>query len=266
MPTTRCFVIVGVLSLLGSVAAAEPPDPTEIMRRVESRDRGDRMSARMKMTISRGGREQTRSLAVRSMRSSDGRRTMMRLEAPAEVRGTGLLSYEYDGDRGQDQWLYLPSLGRPTRVSSADRAGGFMGSDFSYSDMAAQKAADYDYALVAASVRVAGEDCWLIEARPATDRVRRETGYLKVHFWISKEKLMPLQIKAWVAEGRRLKYFGFGSIERIDGVWVARRAAARTVQHGQVSSTTTLELTSVAFEDRAVSEADFTPGRLQRVP
>ena len=40
---------------------------------------------------------------------------------PGDVANTGLLSIDYDdGAKDDDQWLYLPSLKKTTRISSGD--------------------------------------------------------------------------------------------------------------------------------------------------
>ena len=59
----------------------------------------------------------------------------MIFESPSDVQNTGLLSVDYDGAKDDDQWLYLPSLHKATRISSGDKSGSFMGTDFTYSDM-----------------------------------------------------------------------------------------------------------------------------------
>ena len=44
-----------------------------------------------------------------------------------------------------DQWLYLPALKRVKRISSSNKAGSFMGSEFAYEDMTSQEIEKYSY-------------------------------------------------------------------------------------------------------------------------
>jgi outer membrane lipoprotein-sorting protein len=260
---------VALIAIGGSPGRASPspePDPRAIMEAVAAREVGDRMSAQMRMTItSGGGKQRQRTLRTRAMKVGAERRQLVIFESPADVRNIALLSVDYDdGDRADDQWLYLPSLRKATRISGGERSGSFMGSDFSYADMTQQHTSHYDYELVDDATQVAGEDCWLIEARPRTDKARDETGYTKSHVWVSKEKKMPLQVKAWVRAGKKIKYMKFDAIEKQGGVWVAQRAAARTVEGDAAVSTTVIELRDVEVGDETVTEVDFTQRRLEQ--
>ena len=58
------------------------------------------------------------------------------------MKNTGFLTYDYDASgKDDDQWLYLPALGKTKRIASSDQSGAFMGSDFNYSDLIGQYAA-----------------------------------------------------------------------------------------------------------------------------
>ena len=44
-----------------------------------------------------------------------------------------------------DQWLYLPALKRVKRISSDNRSGAFVGSEFAYEDLSSQEIEKYTY-------------------------------------------------------------------------------------------------------------------------
>ena len=44
-----------------------------------------------------------------------------------------------------DQWIYLPALRRVKRITSANRSGSFMGSEFAYADMTPPEIEKYTY-------------------------------------------------------------------------------------------------------------------------
>ena len=65
-----------------------------------------------------------RKLNVRALNVDEGRKLLMSFTAPSDVKGTGLLSYDYDAaSRDDDQWLYLPSIKKATRIVSNQKAG-----------------------------------------------------------------------------------------------------------------------------------------------
>lgn len=266
IPIKSVFLLLGASSLLfGSTSSSAAPsdDPGEIMQAVFDRETGDKIRAKMTMTI-QSGRKRVRSFQVIGMDTQDRtKKQLMLFDAPAEVRNTGLLTFDYDdGSKDDDQWLYLPSMRKTTRISAGDKSGAFMGSDFTYSDMTRQSPEQYDYKMLASSVKVDGEDAWHIEARPKTDKAREQTGYVKSELWVSKEKLMPLRIKAWVRDGKKLKYIKAGNIEKIDGVWIARTMAAKTVRGKKTLSATILQIEKIKLNDSGVEDSDFTRQRL----
>ena len=267
---TRSPLIAFLIALWipGAALAISPnsTDAREIMAAVESRDTGDRLLSRLQITITdHAGRKRSRVVRVRGMEVAGGSKQIMLFESPADIRNAGLLSIQWDDPtKADDQWLYLPSLGRSTRISSSDRSGSFMGTDLTYSDMSDKDIEDYDYTLLSASATVGGEDCWHIEARPRNDKELQETGYIKTQLWISKSKLSPIQSKAWVKEGKRLKYSKWGKWKQISGIWVAHEVVVRTVRNGEVESTSSLVVSDVQIGAEGVSEADFTQGRLEQ--
>lgn len=241
-------------------------DPAKIMDAVDKREDGDKSTSRMVMVVKdSAGRERKRVVQSRSMDFSEGTKQLLLFEQPADVRNTGLLSVDYDdGDKDDDQWLYLPSLRKSTRISSSDKSGSFMGTDMSYSDMTRQDPKGYSYTMVEQSKKVGGEDCWVIEARPKTAKLKEETGYVKSMMWVSKEKLMPVRVKNWVREGKKLKYIKFGDIKKVDGIWIAHKIMAQTKRGKEVESTTVIAFKEYKLNQPGVTEADFNQRRLEK--
>ncbi|HMJ13596.1 MAG TPA: outer membrane lipoprotein-sorting protein [Polyangiaceae bacterium] len=269
----RWFLAVAVFgaSLVTAGASAESLDPgtqdaRKIAKAAADRDDGDRQSARLTMTVIDGsGRKRVRGLMSRRLKFDKGTKLLMMFEEPADMRNTGFLLLDYrDSKRDDDQWLYLPSLRKTTRISSSDRSGSFLGSDISYSDLLRPNVDHYEYKLLEASAQVDGEECWRLEARPRSAKVRDETGYVKTEMWISKKKLVPVQSKMWVQNGKKLKYAKYEEIKNVGGVWTAHKVTVRTVRGTQVESTTVLRLSSLRYDDPSVSDSDFTERRLEK--
>jgi len=247
-------------------------DPKAIMDAVEARDEGDRSKSRLSMRIiDKDGRERVRAVQSRAMRFGEGRKQIMLFESPEDVRGTGMLSVDYDaGERDDDQWLYLPSLHKSTRISSGEKSSSFMGTDLSFSDMTQADPSHYTYKLLKPSelVEVKGqaekEDCWVIETTPATDKAKEETGYVKSKVWVSKGKLMPVQVMSLVREGKKVKYIQFQDLKQVDGLWVAHTILAYTKKGDALESKTVLQFSDVSFNNSDVTLDLFQQSRLEQ--
>lgn len=266
IPRALALVLVWLLPWVAGAVSPDSTDAREIMTAVEERDHGDRGRFSLEIaTTDQADRTRTRTVQVWTTKFDEGRKELMLFDSPADVRNSGLLSIDYDeGSRTDEQFLYLPSLGRTTRIAGADRAGSFMGTDLSYADMTQTDPDDYAYELLEQSTEISGEDAWVIEARPRTDKEKEETGYLKTQVWVSKSKLVPLRSKSWVIAGKKLKYMEFKDWREVDGIQVAHELIVRTVRDGDLLSTTVLTTSGARFDQPDVTEAIFTERRLER--
>lgn len=251
---------------LANAVVPDSTDPTEIMNAVESRDTGDQTTFTLDITIEdKAGRSRTRVVQVRTLRFDEGNKQLLLFEQPADLRNAGLLSIDYDdGSKADDQWLYLPSLARTTRIASADKSGSFMGTDLTYADMTRKDPGAYNYKMYKQSEMVDGDDCWVIEATPKTDKERDETGYAASLVWVSKDKMVPLKLQAKVIDGARMKYTSMSDLRQVDGVWMAHKVVVNTYKGGEKESGSTLVTSNLNINDAGVSESDFTEQRLER--
>src|SRR5574341_1158535 len=74
-------------------------------------------------------------------------KTMIIFLAPADVRGTGLLTWEQKA-REDDQWLYLPASGKERRIAASGKKNKFMGTDFAYEDLRPENLDTHTYNLL----------------------------------------------------------------------------------------------------------------------
>ena len=119
----------------------------EIAREVRARKLGfGNFTARQVMLLrNKRGQESQRQLRVRVLEvEGDGDRSMFVFDQPRDVEGTAFLIYSHKED-ADEQWLYLPALKRVKRISSSNRSGSFMGSEFAYEDMSAQEVEKFTY-------------------------------------------------------------------------------------------------------------------------
>jgi hypothetical protein len=207
---TKTTVAIGFLSLF-LLLYALPAIPQEeltarqIIEKEEllnkGRDEFNNMS--MKLINSRGQERNRKVEYYRKTDKDDNDSVLMRFLEPADVRGVGLLTIE-QSDRDDDQWLYLPALKKVRRISSSDQTDNFMGTDFTYEDIRTEKLDKHEYKIVGSEV-LDGHDCYIIEAVPAIEAQKKESGYSRREMWIRKDILLSVQIKYYDRKGEFFK-------------------------------------------------------------
>ena len=175
------------------MALAQTPEEKglEIAIEADKRDSGFAdVSSALTMTLKNANGD----TSIRKMRSKtlevkgDGDKGLTIFDKPADVKGTAFLSFTHILE-SDDQWLYLPALKRVKRISSKNKSGPFMGSEFAFEDLSSREVEKYSY-LYVKDETIDGEDAFVIEARPNY----KYSGYTRSLVWISKEKYQPLKI------------------------------------------------------------------------
>ena len=67
------------------------------------------------------------------------KKSLIKFFRPTNVKGTSLLTHSSSEENEKSQWIYLPAFKSVKQLSSSDKNKSFMGSDFSYSDIAGRK-------------------------------------------------------------------------------------------------------------------------------
>ena len=150
----------------------------------------------------RHGRESKRVIVNKTMEvEGDGDKTISEFNHPRTVKGTKFLSFTHT-DRADDQWLYLPKLKRVKRITSDNKSGPFMSSEFAYEDISSQEVEKYTYKYVKDD-KVGGVDCYVVERYP----VDKKSGYSKQLTWIAKgdKQYRPMKVDYYDVKGTHLK-------------------------------------------------------------
>ena len=143
-----------VITLLTTVFAialltAQSPEERglEIAKAAEEADLGFG-SAIVELTMTlknKNGQTSERSLSNRILElTEDGDKSLIVFNSPKDVKGTATLTYTHKVG-ADDQWLYLPSIKRVKRISSNNKSGPFVGSEFAYEDLSSQEVEKYTY-------------------------------------------------------------------------------------------------------------------------
>jgi outer membrane lipoprotein-sorting protein len=142
-------------------------------------------TARMQMVlINKQGRESHRQMRIRVLETEDdGNKSLTIFDSPKDVKGTALLTHSHK-QQDDDQWLYLPALKRVKRISSRNKSGSFMGSEFSFEDLASQEVEKYTYRYIGEEI-LNGQACFIIERYP---KDTKNSGYSRIVSWLDKDE------------------------------------------------------------------------------
>jgi hypothetical protein len=147
----------------------------------------------------------------------DGGKTekrVYRFTEPAEIKGTGVLVFDYE-NKPDDVWIYLPVMHKTRRIATSERSKAFMGSEFSYGDLNIPKLDDYDYRLKDDET-AGGEPCYVIDVTPKTNELKKEEGYDKKTYWISKKTFVFRKILFFGLDGKPLKEMTASNVQLLD--------------------------------------------------
>lgn len=170
----------------------------------------------------------------------DGRysdKSLLIVREPASDKGTSLLVWEYgEKNRDNDNWIYLPALGKVNRVVSTDEEGGSVfGSELSVETVEnpeARKLHEYTYKLLEDGA-YDGRKAWQVELLPTAEKARK-TSYTKVVSWIDKETFLPLKEDMY-RDGKVHKQRFQSAIRQIDGVNVVTKVVVNNRTDARIS-------------------------------
>lgn len=246
-------------------AQAALPIGTNIVKNVNDRDEGQHIIQELTMTlINKRGKTQERNMVSYRKDYEDERKTILLYLSPANIKGTGFMSFDYiDDSKDDDQWLYLPALRKTRRISSSNRGDYFLGTDFTYEDIklgTKLSKSDYKYSTVKKE-SIDGVECLLIEATPVSDEISRELGYKRVNYWVDSKIWMVRQVQYWDIAGNLLKTSHIKKISRIDGIWTFQALEAENHKTGH---RTTINFSNTDYntevEDDLFSEESLMRG------
>ena len=147
------YTLLGSVLLSLSISAqAQTPEEQGLAIAVEADKRdlgwGDSTANMVMVLRNKAGKESRREIRIKNMEvDGDGDKSISIFDQPKDVKGTAFLSHTH-AQKPDDQWLFLPALKRVKRISSANKSGPFMGSEFAFEDLSSQEVERYAYKLL----------------------------------------------------------------------------------------------------------------------
>ncbi len=202
------------------------------------------------------GDEVTRYISYSTLEAAgDGDKSLVLFNRPADIAGTALLTHSHKTD-ADDQWLYLPALKRVKRISSANKSGSFVGSEFAYEDLSTQEVEKYQYKFLREEA-CGDRTCFVVDAYP----VDAKSGYTRQERWIDQQDLLLRKVSYYDRKGDLLKTLEINKYQQYLGrYW---RAEEYLMQNRQNSKTTRLLWKNYQFRSGLTAE-QFSPNALER--
>lgn len=199
-----------------------------------------------------------RKIVTASKTFGDVSKMLIRFIAPADVKGTALLVYDYT-DKADNMWIYMPALRKVRRIVSTEKGKSFMGSEFTNADMSKPNMADFTYKTLG-SEKIDSKDCWKVESTCKTAAIAAENGFsyrisfidksnylcYRVEYYNSKDALQRVQTISNYKKQTNGKYFAHQMLMLNK---VNKRESEMIIDKFQVGS--------------KMTEADFSPTALE---
>lgn len=256
------LVLKTLMMLLGILLIADVVNGQQtgrdIMLKVDARPDGDTRKSVMTMElINKRGSKRIRKMLSYSKDYGKDNKSIMFFQQPADVKGTGFLTWDYNIEsKTDDRWLYLPAMKKTRRISgSSAKKEYFMGSDFTYDDMG-NRDVDSDNHKLLREESVNGQPCWVIESTPKTS----DGMYSKHISWIRKDNFVAVKVEYYDMQKTLIKLLEVNQVKKIDGFWAATEM--KMTNH-QRNHTTIIRLESVAY-NVPIDESVFTVNALEK--
>ncbi len=230
-------------------------DARQIIEEVQRRSRAaSRRNEGVLQVIDARGKVTEKRWQVDQLGSYGNSKVVLRFTAPAEVKGVALLVINHP-DRSADQWMWTPAIARERRIALQDRSTRFFGTDFTFEDLEERDAGQFDYKLLGEE-SVEGQPCWRIQSRPREKKVSQYSSSL---LWVRQDIYVLVRLENYKKDQfvRRLM---LGDIERIQGIWTARRWEMADLTR---KSRTLLRVENLQY-NIPLKGADFTLQSLRR--
>ena len=247
-----------LLAITPAYAQTAEEKGLEIAKEMDRRNEGFvDTTSNMKMILrNRAGKE-----SLREMRSmvlevqGDGDKSLTVFNQPKDVKGTASLTFSH-ATTADEQWLYLPALKRVKRISSKNKSGPFMGSEFAFEDISSQEVDKYTYKFLREE-DLDGRATFVIESVPTYSN----SGYTRLINWVDKNEYYPVKTEFYDRKNSLLKTLEQKGYQQYLGKYW--RASEMFMQNQQTGKSTTLLWEDFKFQT-GLSEKDFNSKALTR--
>ena len=259
----RIKFLIAAVVFISTVAATLPNDSEEkgleIAQQADVADQGFEDS-KVELTMilrNKRGQESKRLMTNHTLElKEDGDKSLITFNSPGDVKGTATLTFTHKNGP-DDQWLYLPAIKRVKRISSDNKSGPFMGSEFAYEDLSSQEVEKYTYNYLGEET-LHGHRLLKVERFP----VDPKSGYARQVVWYNSEQGYRVEkVEFYDRKNAHLKTLTYSKYEQYGGKhW---RAGEMLMVNHQTNKETQLIFEGYTLKS-GLSDNDFSLNSLKR--
>jgi len=209
--------------------------------------------------MNRAGQKTSRELSFKTLERENedvGDKGLTIFSTPRDVKGTALLSHAKILE-ADDQWLYLPALKRIKRISSANKSGPFVGSEFAFEDFTSTELNKYTYKYLGEEI-LDGMKTDIVERFPRYEN----SGYTRQIAYIDQDVFQPRKIDFYDRKNVLMKTLTLTDYREYEGgIW---RVHTLTMVNHLTGKSTVLKYGDYTFKT-GLTDKDFVKGVLKRV-
>jgi outer membrane lipoprotein-sorting protein len=195
--------VLGIAILATSLPAITA---SEILNKVDANMVVSSMKFSAKLVISISGTQRTKEFEGYSKGENNA---YMEFTSPSRDKGTRFLKL------GEEFWMYLPNVGKATKIAGHALRGSLMGSDFSYEDAVSNEELASDYSVVLDGEEKLGDDnCYVLKL---SLKEGAEASYYTQKLWVSTERFIPIKAEYYSKSGRLMKDVKILDFKHISG-------------------------------------------------
>jgi len=246
------------VSSVSFALSAEEQKGLDISVESKKRDLGwqDSTADMLMLLRNKQGQESIREIKMKSLEVlNDGDKSLTIFNKPRDVKGTAFLSFSHPVE-ADDQWLFLPALKRVKRISSRNKSGPFMGSEFAFEDLSSFEVEKYTYKYLGVD-ELNGVTNFKVEQYPADEN----SGYTRRVVWIDTKEYLVHKIDFYDRKDSLLKTLTFSDYKQ----YLAKhwRADTQEMINHQNGKSTELKWANYNFKT-GLSDSDFNRNSLKR--
>ena len=222
----------------------------EIMQKVDAAAKPSTSRSLVVMElIEKNGDTSSRQVEYIIANKNDIAYSLVLFHSPANVKDTRFLSIEYP-NKADDRWIYLPALKKVRRIAASEGGSSFMGTDFTYDDMAERDINKYEYQKLREE-KTNDFDCWVVEVVPKSGT---DSQYSRSIFWVDKESLLTVRVELFDKDGELLKTSVCEQIAQVQGHWSIIK---NRMTNNRTGHATLLEIKKLVY-DSEIDERVFS--------